>query len=308
VARTSSPAPSTRLRSGATGPSSRSTVPIPQGLLESELFATRRVHSRARIGANQASSSTRIMGRSTSTRSVSCPWLQAKPLHVLQDFRFSRVGGHGMIAIDRRVIAATNRDLERAMTHGEFREDLYYRLNVVEIRVPPLRSAAKRSAAGVVVPAKFNAQYGRQKQLLPETLARLRNTRGRATCESWRTRFAACVLRTGSRRSRRWSITVGPGWMRWRGDCHRELAGDRAPWRHRGERKASARYSSACNGIAPRPLGFSRLATRRCSTRSANVGSRPFAPSTLNRRFPRLRCVMPLVPASVVPPNGSGWR
>ncbi len=65
--------------------------------------------------------------------------LQAKLLHVLQDFRFSRVGGYGVIEVDARVIAATNRDLERAIDRGEFREDLYYRLNVVEIHVPPLR-------------------------------------------------------------------------------------------------------------------------------------------------------------------------
>src|SRR5213594_4989525 len=65
--------------------------------------------------------------------------LQAKLLHVLQDFRFSRVGGHASIDVDTRVIAATNRDLEDAMARGEFREDIYYRLNVVELRVPPLR-------------------------------------------------------------------------------------------------------------------------------------------------------------------------
>src|SRR5205823_7203263 len=53
------------------------------------------------------------------------PALQAKILHVLQDFRFSRVGGHGMIDVDARVVAATNRDLEQAMERGEFREDLY---------------------------------------------------------------------------------------------------------------------------------------------------------------------------------------
>jgi two-component system response regulator AtoC len=65
--------------------------------------------------------------------------LQAKLLHVLQDFRFARVGGHTPIDVDARIIAATNRDLEHAIAHGIFREDLYYRLNVVEIRVPPLR-------------------------------------------------------------------------------------------------------------------------------------------------------------------------
>jgi len=79
-----------------------------------------------------------------------------------------------LIDIDTRVIAATNRDLEQAMARGEFREDLYYRLNVVEIRIPPLRERTEEIpllAAHFL--AKFNAQYGRTKQLSPETMARL---------------------------------------------------------------------------------------------------------------------------------------
>jgi two-component system response regulator AtoC len=100
--------------------------------------------------------------------------MQAKLLHVLQDFRFSRVGGHELLDVDMRVIAATNRNLEEAIACREFREDLYYRLNVVEIRVPPLRERREEIpelAARFL--ARFNAQYGRQKELLPETLARL---------------------------------------------------------------------------------------------------------------------------------------
>src|SRR2546426_425207 len=81
---------------------------------------------------------------------------------------------HGPLDVDTRVIAATNRNLEEAMARGEFREDLYYRLNVVEIQVPPLRER-REEIPGLAVwfLAKFNAQYGRQKQLLPETMARL---------------------------------------------------------------------------------------------------------------------------------------
>ena len=65
--------------------------------------------------------------------------LQAKLLHVLQDGEFSRVGGEKIIGTDVRLIASTNRDLETAMRAHQFREDLYYRLNVIEIRIPPLR-------------------------------------------------------------------------------------------------------------------------------------------------------------------------
>ena len=59
------------------------------------------------------------------------PALQAKLLHVLEDGQFSRVGGHSTIKVDVRVVAATNQDLERAVAAGEFREDLFYRLNVI---------------------------------------------------------------------------------------------------------------------------------------------------------------------------------
>jgi two-component system, NtrC family, response regulator AtoC len=101
--------------------------------------------------------------------------LQAKLLHVLQDFRFSPVGGHELLEVDIRVIAATNRNLEEAMAHREFREDLYYRLNVVEIRVPPLRERREEIPELTAwFLARFNAQYGRHKELKPETLARLR--------------------------------------------------------------------------------------------------------------------------------------
>ena len=65
--------------------------------------------------------------------------LQAKLLHVLQDHQYSRLGGRHMIDTDVRVLAATNVDVQEAMKSGRFREDLYYRLNVLSILVPPLR-------------------------------------------------------------------------------------------------------------------------------------------------------------------------
>ena len=97
--------------------------------------------------------------------------LQAKLLHVLQDGEFSRVGGEKIIGTDVRLIAATNRDLEASMRMHQFREDLYYRLNVIEIRIPPLRE--RREEIPVLVDhflRKFNAQYGRTVDVPAETL------------------------------------------------------------------------------------------------------------------------------------------
>ena len=149
---------------------------IPHGLLESELFGHEKgaftgAHRRKPGQFEYANKGTIYLDEIGELPLA----LQAKLLHVLQDFRFSRIGGYGLVQVNARVIAATNRDLEDAMKRGEFREDLYYRLNVVEIRVPPLRE--RREEIPILATwflAKFNTQYGRHKELRPETLARLR--------------------------------------------------------------------------------------------------------------------------------------
>ena len=148
---------------------------IPSGLLESELFGYEKGAFTGAVGrklgrfeyANQGT----IYLDEIGDLSLG---LQAKLLHVLQDFRFSRVGGHALIEVDARVIAATNRDLEKALTRLEFREDLYYRLNVVELRIPPLRER-REEIPGLVAwfLDRFNVQYGRQKVLSSETLTLL---------------------------------------------------------------------------------------------------------------------------------------
>jgi two-component system response regulator AtoC len=98
--------------------------------------------------------------------------LQAKLLHVLQDLQFSRIGGRELIHADVRVVATTNRDLEAAMRDGEFREDLYYRLYVVEIHVPPLRER-REMIQGLArhFLSRSNRQYQRNVTLPPELVA-----------------------------------------------------------------------------------------------------------------------------------------
>ena len=101
------------------------------------------------------------------------PSLQAKLLQVLQDGEFSRLGGEGDVKVDTRIIAATNRNLEEAVADASFREDLYYRLNVVTITMPPLRDRAE--SIPMLVDhflRKNNEQYKKNvTSLSPETLA-----------------------------------------------------------------------------------------------------------------------------------------
>ena len=89
--------------------------------------------------------------------------VQAKFLRVLEGHSFERVGGHESINVDARVVAATNRDLQDMVRQGTFRQDLYYRLNVVEIIVPPLR---ERADDALIIAdyflAKFNLETGRK--------------------------------------------------------------------------------------------------------------------------------------------------
>jgi two-component system response regulator AtoC len=113
---------------------------LPADLLESELFGHERGAftgaATTRIGKfEQADGGTIFMDEIAEMKSA----LQAKLLHVLQDAEFTKLGSNKRVTVDVRVVAATNRDLEAMMLKGDFREDLYYRLKVIEILVPPLR-------------------------------------------------------------------------------------------------------------------------------------------------------------------------
>jgi two-component system response regulator AtoC len=113
---------------------------LPHDLLESELFGYERGAFTGAMGekpgkfelADKGSILLDEIGEMGSH-------LQAKLLHVLQDGEYSRLGGRRSLKVDARVLASTNRRLETAVSDGSFREDLYYRLNVISIEIPPLR-------------------------------------------------------------------------------------------------------------------------------------------------------------------------
>jgi two-component system response regulator AtoC len=96
------------------------------------------------------------------------PDVQGKLLRVLQDGQFSRVGGRSTLQVDVRVLAATNQDLERRVAAGTFREDLLYRLNVIQVTVPPLRDRPEEIP---VLAQYFVDRYCRLFQREPFTLA-----------------------------------------------------------------------------------------------------------------------------------------
>ncbi len=113
---------------------------LPAELLESELFGHERGAftgaASTRVGKFEFAQSGTIMLDEIGEMPLA---LQAKILHVLQDREFTKLGSNRSVEVDVRIIAATNRDLEAMMRSGTFREDLYYRLQVIEVHVPPLR-------------------------------------------------------------------------------------------------------------------------------------------------------------------------
>jgi two-component system, NtrC family, response regulator AtoC len=136
---------------------------IPHELLESELFGYEpgafTGATRQKLGKfEQANGGTIFLDEISEMH----PALQAKLLHVLQDHEFSRLGGKRDIQVDVRVLAATNKPLERAVEEGVFREDLFYRLNVVTIHIPPLRE--RREEIPVFLEyflEKYSEHYGK---------------------------------------------------------------------------------------------------------------------------------------------------
>jgi len=147
---------------------------LPEPLLESELFGYEKgaftgAGSR-KIGKFELAHGGTIFLDEIGEMS---PALQAKLLQVLQDSEFTRLGGNKDIRVDVRVVCATNRELVQMVREGGFREDLYFRLNVVNLDIAPLRERREEIPALVeVFLRRYCAKYGRPQRTLSPTLLR----------------------------------------------------------------------------------------------------------------------------------------
>jgi len=147
---------------------------LPENLLESELFGYAKGAftgaSQNRKGLLQTADKGTLFLDEIADMPLA---LQPKLLRALEERTFRPVGGHAELSFDVRVIAATNSDLEQAMQQGRFREDLYYRLNVIRVDIPPLR---QRGADILLLARKFIAGFaermGKQVDGLTETTAK----------------------------------------------------------------------------------------------------------------------------------------
>jgi len=139
---------------------------IPENLLESELFGHEKGSftgaSAMRLGRfEEADGGTIFLDEITEMS----PGLQAKLLRVTQDGKFQRIGSNREIRTNARILAASNRDLEAEVKAGRFREDLFYRLNVVELNLPPLR---ERREDILPLANLFTAEFARNRARLAE--------------------------------------------------------------------------------------------------------------------------------------------
>jgi two-component system nitrogen regulation response regulator NtrX len=213
---------------------------IPEELIESELFG----HTRGAFTGAQTAKKGKFEladGGTIFLDEVGDMTLktQAKVLRVLQEQKVEPVGGTGSVTVDVRVIAATNKNLDEEIRRGAFREDLYFRLNVIPFQVPPLRE--RRADVPVLARhflAELSAEYGkRQKPLAPEALDALAAQSWPGNVRELRNTIERLVIMT---------------------------TGDRIEARHLPAPLLSSPAGSAAAGAAPAPAGaFGSLAEAR---------------------------------------------
>ncbi len=202
---------------------------LPETLLESELFGHEKgaftSADRLRIGRFEQANGGTLFLDEIGDLSLAT---QAKLLRALQEQEFQRLGGTRALRTDARIIAATNRNLERALASGDFREGLYFRINVITIPLPPLRERREDiEALALHFLEEFSHELGRartgfsqsaQEKLLahawPGNVRELRNAIERAVLLSEGTRIEAADLRFGPAQAggaAEWRPALPPG-------------------------------------------------------------------------------------------------
>jgi transcriptional regulator with PAS, ATPase and Fis domain len=145
---------------------------LPEDLLESELFGYEKgaftgAHAR-KFGKFEVASGGTIFLDEIGEMS---PGLQAKLLQVLQDSQFARLGGNREVTVDVRVVCATHRPLLEMVSQNEFREDLYFRLNVVNVQIPPLRERREEISLFVeTFISRYSAEYRKPAPVVSDRL------------------------------------------------------------------------------------------------------------------------------------------
>ncbi|KDR94428.1 PAS domain S-box-containing protein [Peptoclostridium litorale DSM 5388] len=151
---------------------------IPENLLESELFGYEKgaftgAERTGKIGLVELANGGTLFLDEIGEIPLNT---QVKLLRLIQDREFLKIGGKTPIAVDIRIIAATNKDLRKLVAEKKFREDLFYRLNVIPVYIPPLRE--RKEALGSMILKnieQFNEKYKMDKELDPEALKKLMN-------------------------------------------------------------------------------------------------------------------------------------
>ncbi len=236
---------------------------IPENLMESELFGHEKgaftgAHSQRKGHLERADGGTVFLDEIVE---LSLP-MQVKLLRVLQERQIERVGGRELIPLDVRVLAATNRDINKATREGTFREDLYYRLVVVRIDIPPLRERP-----GDLIPLashfldRFTAEYKlRLRPFAPDALEAMHTYPWPGNVRELENRIKRAVIMAEGRRISAADLELGaaspPASLKdARGDAERQLLID-ALQRHQGN------ISRAARAIRISRPAFHRLLTK----------------------------------------------
>ena len=234
---------------------------IPEALLENELFGHEKGAFTGAAGRKIGKAEMAHRGTLFLDEIGDLPLpLQGKILRLVQEKQFERVGGVQTLTVDVRVVAATNRDLKEAVAAKQFREDLFFRLSVFPVEIPPLR---RRRGDILLLAEAFLERYAREmgrRGPAPHgggAAGAAASTPGRATCASCRTAWSGRPSCATAARS-------GPSTCAWRArrkraDARRRPGPLRAPGRGRAPRRGPGRGG----GDPPGPAGMRRRPRRR---------------------------------------------